>query len=67
MYSGIINGRVLDGELLYTKILEVLHLPTDCFIEISLQSTGHITWVLIPFPWVWFGFGFMLFNDTWSQ
>ena len=23
MYSGIISGRVLDGELLYTKILEV--------------------------------------------
>ena len=23
MYSGITNGRVLDGELLYTKILEV--------------------------------------------
>ena len=39
MYSGITSGRVLDGELLYTKILEV-HLPTDCFIEISLQSKG---------------------------
>ena len=23
MYSGITNGRVLDGEFLYTKILEV--------------------------------------------
>ena len=23
MYSGITSGRVLDGELLYTKILEV--------------------------------------------
>ena len=23
IYSGITNGRVLDGELLYTKILEV--------------------------------------------
>ena len=23
MYSGITRGRVLDGELLYTKILEV--------------------------------------------
>ena len=43
MYSGITSGRVLDGELLYTKILEVnfLHLPADCFMKISLQSTGH--------------------------
>ena len=34
MYSGITSGRELDGELLYTKILEVncLHLPTDCFM-----------------------------------
>ena len=24
MYSGITSGRVLDGELLYTKILEVI-------------------------------------------
>ena len=34
MYSGITSGRVLNGELLYTKILEVtcLHLPTDCFV-----------------------------------
>ena len=23
---------------------------TDCFIEISPQSTGHIAWVLFPFP-----------------
>ena len=23
MYSGVTSGRVLDGELLYTKILEV--------------------------------------------
>ena len=46
MYSGITSGRVLNGELLYTKILEVnlicLHLPTDCFVEISPHSTGHI-------------------------
>ena len=41
MYSGITSGRVLNGELLYTKILEVnLHLPTDCFIEISPPSSG---------------------------
>ena len=44
IYSGITSGRVLDGERLYTKILEVnllfyLHLPTDCFMDISLQST----------------------------
>ena len=47
MYSGITSGRVLNGELLYTKILEVncLHLPTDCFIEISLHSTGHFAFI----------------------
>ena len=76
MYSGITSGRVLNGDLLYAKILEVnlfafayrlfrrdfspldgtycmdaicpvewgvcLHLPTDCFVEISPNSTGHI-------------------------
>ena len=45
MCSGITSGRVLDGELLYIKILEViicLHLPTDCVVEISLHSTGRI-------------------------
>ena len=41
MYSGITSDRVFDGELLYTKILEVnLHLPTDRFMRISLQSMG---------------------------
>ena len=42
VYSGITSGRVLDGELLYTKIMEVifLHLPTACSMKISLQSTG---------------------------
>ena len=51
MYSGITSGRVLDGELSYTKILEVncLHLPTDCFIKISLHSTGHIA--ICPVEW----------------
>ena len=51
MYSEITSGRVLNGELLYTKILKLicLHLPTDCFVEISPHSTGHIAWVLIPF------------------
>ena len=28
MYSGIISGRVLDGELLYIKILELNLLAT---------------------------------------
>ena len=37
MCSGITSGGVLDGELLYTKILEVnlLHLPTDCNVAMS--------------------------------
>ena len=30
MYSGIKSGRVLDGELLYTKILEVNLFETVC-------------------------------------
>ena len=55
MYSGITSGRVLDGELLYTKILEVnlfafayrlFHRDfspiNGAYIEISLQSTGHM-------------------------
>ena len=52
MYSGITSGRVLNGELLYTKILEVnfLHLPTDCFVEISRHSTGHID-AICPVEW----------------
>ena len=29
MYSGITSGRVLDGEILYTKILEVNLLAFD--------------------------------------
>ena len=29
MYSGITSGRVLDGELLYTKILEVRQMQTN--------------------------------------
>ena len=43
MYSGITSGRVLDGELLYTKILEV-NLFAKCLVEwreISMkQSVG---------------------------
>ena len=44
VYSGITRGRVLDGELLYTKILEVnlFAFAYDCFRKISLQSTGRI-------------------------
>ena len=34
MYSGITSGRVLDGELLYTKILEVN------FVCICLQTVS---------------------------
>ena len=69
MYSGITSGRVLNGELLYTKILEVnlfafayrlfrrdfspldgtYYLPTDCFVEISPHSTGHIA--ICPVEW----------------
>ena len=37
MHSGITSGRVLNGELLYTKILEV-NLPTDYFMKISLHQ-----------------------------
>ena len=45
IYSGITSGRVLDGELLYTKILEVnlFHLPTDYFMTISFQSMGRFS------------------------
>ena len=41
--SEITSGRVLDGELLYTKILGVKLFAfayTDCFVKISLKSTG---------------------------
>ena len=52
MYSGITSGRVLDGELLYTKILEVNLFAFAyrlLYIEISLQSTGHIA--ICPVDW----------------
>ena len=41
IYSGIPRGRVFDGELLYTifEKLICLHLPTDCFMKISLHFT----------------------------
>ena len=43
MYSGITSGRVLDGELLYTKILEVnlFAFADRLFHRVSLQSMGH--------------------------
>ena len=52
MYYGITSGRVLNGELLYTKILEVnlFAFAYRRFIEIYLQSMGHVAFVLILFP-----------------
>ena len=43
-YSGITSGRVLKGELLYTKILEVnlFAFAYRLFRRISPHSTGHI-------------------------
>ena len=40
IYSGITSGRVLDGELLYTKILEVnlSVFVTDYSMKISLEN-----------------------------
>ena len=37
MYSGITSGRVLDGEHLYTKILEVMNI---CFSTSCLRSSS---------------------------
>ena len=45
MYSGITSGRVLNGELLYAKILEAnlsAYISTDCFMKISPQSSEQI-------------------------
>ena len=50
MYSGITSGRVLDGELLYTKILEVnlfafclqCHTQEHMNWNKSMHSCGHI-------------------------
>ena len=41
MHSGITRGRVLNGELYAQKLqnLIYLHLFTDCFMKISLQSS----------------------------
>ena len=42
MYSGITSGRVLDGELLYTKILDInlFAFAYRLFMKISQQSVG---------------------------
>ena len=52
VYSGITSGRVLNGELLYTKILEVnlFAFATDRFMKISLQSSGLLHWYSFLFP-----------------
>ena len=39
MYSGITSGRVLNGELLYTKILEVI-CPVEWGEISTKQSVG---------------------------
>ena len=40
---GITYGRVLNGELYAPRLQKLiyLHLSTDCFMKISLQSTRH--------------------------
>ena len=44
MYSGITSGRVLDGELLYTKILEVdlVNSPNKLVVADYLQFAATI-------------------------
>ena len=52
MYSGITSGRVLNGELLYTKILEVNLFAFAYRLfrgEISPHSTGLIA--ISPVEW----------------
>ena len=50
MYSGITSGRVLDGELLYTKILEVnlfafaYRLFHEDFSSISVAPQRPVDW-----------------------
>ena len=40
--SGITLGRVLNGDLYAQRLQKLinLHLSTDCFMEISLHSSG---------------------------
>ena len=42
IYCGITSGRVLNGELYTQRIQELidLYLSTDCFVKISLYSSG---------------------------
>ena len=43
MYSGITSGRVLNGELLYTKILEVnLFLFVNLFLMNTVYTSGRV-------------------------
>ena len=44
--SEITHGRVLSGEIYAQRLQKLiyLHLFTDCFMKISLQSTGPIYW-----------------------
>ena len=47
-------------EVIHTEILEVnlFALPTDCFMKISLLSTGALLLNLLPalYPLIWWGF-----------
>ena len=42
--SGITRGTVLNGELYAQRLQKLiyLHLFTDCFMKVSLQSSEHI-------------------------
>ena len=52
MYSGITSGRVLNGELLYTKILEANLLASAyrlfCIDFSPLDGTYCLTWQNLP-------------------
>ena len=48
----ILESQVVECSMgsFYTQRFQkliCLHLPTDCFVEISPHSTGHIAWVLV--------------------
>ena len=38
-YSGITRGGVLNGELYAQRLQKYLYLFTDCFMNISIQSS----------------------------
>ena len=46
IYSGITIGRVLNRELYTNRFKKIiyLHVSTDCFMKISLQSMGPVDW-----------------------